>query len=140
MWELRFNFRIQNDRMVLVETEGSHTKQIMLDSLDACMLDSPTLFLSRPMEALQIITLWQLVKSMMSRNQTRLWPLVCYIMLALPHLQVGLIHSIFISSSIKLHPLGNIFFLIIYENKTLVWERKIYTPHSHHIFISLNKM
>ncbi|XP_041002551.1 monocopper oxidase-like protein SKU5 [Juglans microcarpa x Juglans regia] len=29
-----FNFRIQNHRMVLVETEGSYTKQITLDSLD----------------------------------------------------------------------------------------------------------
>ncbi|KAL5735066.1 hypothetical protein ACOSP7_032927 [Xanthoceras sorbifolium] len=29
-----FNFRIQNHRMVLVETEGSYTNQITLDSLD----------------------------------------------------------------------------------------------------------
>ncbi|TXG49423.1 hypothetical protein EZV62_025298 [Acer yangbiense] len=29
-----FNFRIQNHRMVLVETEGSYTNQISLDSLD----------------------------------------------------------------------------------------------------------
>jgi iron transport multicopper oxidase len=29
-----FNFRIQNHRMVLVETEGSYTNQIRLDSLD----------------------------------------------------------------------------------------------------------
>lgn len=29
-----FNFRIQNHRMVVVETEGSYTNQITLDSLD----------------------------------------------------------------------------------------------------------
>ena len=29
-----FDFRIQKHRMVLVETEGSYTKQITLDSLD----------------------------------------------------------------------------------------------------------
>lgn len=29
-----FNFRIQNHKMVLVETEGSYTNQIILDSLD----------------------------------------------------------------------------------------------------------
>lgn len=29
-----FNFRIQNHKMVLVETEGSYTNQITLDSLD----------------------------------------------------------------------------------------------------------
>lgn len=29
-----FNFRIQSHRMVLVETEGSYTNQITLDSLD----------------------------------------------------------------------------------------------------------
>ncbi|KAM7467867.1 hypothetical protein LguiB_015429 [Lonicera macranthoides] len=31
---LSFNFRIQNHKMVLVETEGSYTNQITLDSLD----------------------------------------------------------------------------------------------------------
>lgn len=31
-WSL--NFRIQNHRMVVVETEGSYTNQITLDSLD----------------------------------------------------------------------------------------------------------
>ena len=31
---LSFNFRIQNHQMVLVETEGSYTNQITLDSLD----------------------------------------------------------------------------------------------------------
>ena len=29
-----FNFRIQNHRMLVVETEGSYTNQITLDSLD----------------------------------------------------------------------------------------------------------
>lgn len=29
-----FNFRIQNHKMILVETEGSYTDQIVLDSLD----------------------------------------------------------------------------------------------------------
>lgn len=32
--EYSINFRIQNHRMLLVETEGSYTSQIMLDSLD----------------------------------------------------------------------------------------------------------
>ncbi|KAJ0967238.1 hypothetical protein J5N97_024155 [Dioscorea zingiberensis] len=32
--ELSFNFRIQSHEMVLVETEGSYTNQIVLDSLD----------------------------------------------------------------------------------------------------------
>lgn len=31
---MSFNFRIQNHKMVLVETEGSYTNQITLDSLD----------------------------------------------------------------------------------------------------------
>lgn len=32
--ELSFNFRIQSHEMILVETEGSYTNQIVLDSLD----------------------------------------------------------------------------------------------------------
>lgn len=32
--EWSINFRIQNHRMLLVETEGSYTSQIMLESLD----------------------------------------------------------------------------------------------------------
>ena len=32
--ELSYNFRIQNHQMVVVETEGSYTQQITLDSLD----------------------------------------------------------------------------------------------------------
>ncbi|KAJ0987970.1 hypothetical protein J5N97_006326 [Dioscorea zingiberensis] len=32
--ELSFNFRIQSHEIILVETEGSHTNQIVLDSLD----------------------------------------------------------------------------------------------------------
>lgn len=31
---MSFNFRIQKHKMVLVETEGSYTNQITLDSLD----------------------------------------------------------------------------------------------------------
>ena len=59
-----FDFRIQKHRMVLVETEGSYTKQITLDSLDVHVA-SPTLFLSQLIKARQIITLWQLLKCLM---------------------------------------------------------------------------
>ena len=106
---LSFNFRIQNHQMVIVETEGSYTNQITLDSLDVHVGQSYSVLVTADQNEVDYYIVATLVLETLMVWGYYTIPIPLQMLAGL--CQLGLIHSIWSFQWINLNPLGNVLFI-----------------------------